>query len=536
MIRPEVVKQLTCPSFGLATSWIISRQGRPAESLDEIRRDFRRELWPFAKVESRKDNAKAKKLREQANECYRKEPREIEKVLRLYNEAICWAAVGSVEESLGYGNRSAVYFNQKRYGLCLRNVERAKGSGYPEEKLDKLLERERKCLKALEETVGDENRNEVDLVNELELRANLELVETAQCGRSLTSKKELKVGQIALMENPFLVVLEPEAVYCRCNHCGRKNELDLIPCRDCVSAMYCSDQCRDEAHDRYHKFECEIVEDLKSLFRGPKPTRMFQLALRLFWMAMASMIEDREKFLKGYSVQLKTFRNPLEVVGLKQKLHLHVLANGEPNVSPDHTGKGVTQFLTVLVFKVAVEENGSVQENFRSENEGLLLEVLYKLVLLAKGVCDQSVDDLTCVYPLLQMVNHSCAPNAERFVSGTRSMLVVKRPIKEGEQILMCYFPNGSTDYKDKIKRKTMLLKEFEFDCQCLGCSLDYPLLSAIEENAELRGELETLKYKSGDERLQLLEDFLQRNDDKYPQKEIVEAWSLYKQERSKRF
>lgn len=81
-----------------------------------------------------------------------------------------------------------------------------------------------------------------------------------------------------------------------------------------------------------------------------------------------------------------------------------------------------------------------------------------------------------------------------------------------------------------------MLQKEFQFECQCLGCSLDYPLLSTIEENAELRGQLEDIKTKSGDDRLKLLEDFLQQNDDQFPLKELAEAWNLYKQEILKRF
>ncbi|KXJ77847.1 hypothetical protein RP20_CCG006249 [Aedes albopictus] len=531
MIRPEVVQQLDCPLFGLATSWIITRQGKPADSLELVWREFRRETWPFPAVRLLKDDQKARKLREQANEFYRKNPTgDMYRVLRMYNEAICWAREGGEEAGMGFGNRSAIYFKMGKYERCLANVELAKANGYPEGKMEKLEERKRKCLEALdgkkEEVAGGKAEAE-------DVMGNLQLIDTKECGRSLTSKKDLGVGDIAVMEHPSLVVVEPEAIYRRCNHCGSMNELDLIACRSCVSAMYCSEECREDAYNRYHKYECAVIEDLKILFRGPKPTRMFLLTLRLFWMALDVLIADGEGFLKKYQENLKSYRDPLKI-DLRKDLHLHVLASDEPDTSSDLTGKGVTQFVTVLMYKVAVEENEAVPVEVRKDNDCLLLGIIYKLVLLARGICDQSKDDLTCFYPLLQMINHSCAPNAERLVTaGLRSTILAKRPINTGEQVTICYFPNGSTDYKDKSKRKAL---HTEFECRCLGCTLDYPTLSAMEENADLRAQLDGIKSQTGDERLKLLEDFLQQNDDHFPQRELTEAWNLYKQERLKDF
>ncbi|XP_062559192.1 uncharacterized protein LOC134223985 [Armigeres subalbatus] len=534
MIRPEIVQQLACPSFGLATSWIISRQGRPAETPEQVWREFRRETWPFPTTATGqvKDDGKARKLREQANEFYRKNPGETKKVLRMYNEGICWATEDSEETGMGFGNRSAIYYKSGDFRRCLANVEQAKAHGYPAEKMAKLEERKRKCLEAL---TSNSNGASAEQVDENETRYDLEIIESKEYGRSLTSKKDLNVGEIALAETfPSLVVVEPEEIYNRCSQCGNSNGLDLIACRSCVSVMYCSELCRDEAYKRYHKFECLIGEDLEKLFRGPKPTRMFQLTLRLFWMVIDDLVKNIHGFLESYQKGLKSYRNPLEL-DLTNQLHLHVLANSEPETESDPTGRGVTQFLTALIFKVAVEENPAVPNEPLMDNAKVLVEILYKLTLLAKGICDQSVNGLTCYYPLLQMVNHSCAPNAERImVQDQRSILLVKRPIKAGEHILICYFPNGSTDYKNRSQRREMLQKEFQLDCKCLGCTLDYPLLSAIEENADLRTRLEDIKSKPKDEQMKLLEDFLQQSDDQFPQKELAEAWNLYIQERMK--
>uniref|UniRef100_A0A8D8DEK2 Histone-lysine N-methyltransferase SMYD3 n=1 Tax=Culex pipiens TaxID=7175 RepID=A0A8D8DEK2_CULPI len=518
MIRPEVVQQLSCPSFGLATSWIISRKAIPADSLGEAFSLLKREVWPFPKTLPRKDSTVAKAKREKANETYRKTPLELGKILGLYNEAICWAPEGSEELAMGYGNRSAIFFNGKQYRRCLANIELAKGSNYPEDKLVKLLEREKKCLNLLEHEPK---------LNVKEDKLFLEVTETSHSGRGLTAKMDFLVGEIVLHEKPSLVVIEPEVTFTRCNHCGQRNEYDLIPCKTCTAAMYCSEQCREEAFTKYHRFECEIVEDLKNLFKGPKTTRMFQLTLRLFWMVVTDLIEDRDQFLKRYA-NLSAYRNPLQIE--KSTLHLHVLADNLPDMSADQTGKGVTQFLTALTYKLAVEENDSVPKELINEHQDLLLEVLYRLALQARLVCDQSPADISCLFPLFRMVNHSCAPNAERVLNGERSMLVAKRPIRAGEQVLVCYFPNGTTDSVPKDKRRAQLQREFKFDCHCLGCSLDYPLLNAMDDHAELRTELEHIKLEADSgKRLRLLANFLQCHDDQHPRKELSEAWRLFR-------
>ncbi|XP_055532592.1 SET and MYND domain-containing protein 4-like [Wyeomyia smithii] len=525
MIRPELVQQLACPSFGLATSWIISRKGIPAESLDEVQRNFRRELWPFSKSPATKDNTRAKKLREQANECYRKPPTELDIALRKYNESISHAVDGSEDLALGYANRSAVYFNRKQYHRCIRNIELAKANGYPKDKMEKLLEREKKCLAQLKEhdLATKETQSK-------ESTYDFNISDIPGYGRGLTASKDFKVGDVVLREHPVLVVLEPEVTYTRCAACGVENEFDLIPCKHCVLAMYCSEKCRLDAYELYHRYECEIMQDLAHLFRGPKPTRMFLLTLRLFWLVMTDLMKNPADFMHRFEKNLNKYRDPRNVN--PTGIHLHVLSNPRPNMTEDRTGEGVSQFLTVLIYNIAIVGNSSIEEQICKDYQTLLLDVLYRLMQQAKQICDQSMSGVTCYYPFLQLVNHSCAPNTERFTTaGLESCLVTKRPILAGEQITMCYFPNGSSDVMSKDKRQTQLQKEFSFTCHCLGCTLDYPLLSAIEENTELQCELQSINTSEESPNvLRALEDFIQRHDNQYPQKELAQAWSMYRE------
>ncbi|XP_058831091.1 uncharacterized protein LOC131689803 [Topomyia yanbarensis] len=527
MIRPEVVQQLACPSFGLATSWMLSRKGAPADSLEEVKRCFRREFWPFTKTLPKKNADLARALREKANECYKKQPADLDVALKLYNESISHAPEESEDLGMGYANRSAVYFNRKQYRRCLSNIQLAKASNYPKNKIDNLLKREQKCFDMLQDSSIEKKQH---TFSEVQLhKSDLQFADVQNCGSGFIAKRDLKVGSV-FIESPALLVLEPELTYCRCNHCGLVNDMDLIPCKVCCTAMYCSEQCRTIAFDQYHRFECEIMEDLKYLFKGPDDSacRKYHLSLRLFWMAAGNLLENPIDFSLRYKNDLNRYRNSLEIN--TDDLPLHVLADGTSNLYSDRTGKSILQFFTILLYHIAVDENDSFPiDSAPSEHKNMLLEILYRLLQVKRIEAFQA---MICFYPLLRILNHSCAPNVEEHRFGQQSVLVVKRPIKAGEQILLCYIPNGTTDTMPKEKRRTLLLKQFELDCQCLGCSLAYPPLSEIEENVALKSELEAISPKEGEQKLRALEEFLQRHDELYPQKELAYAWDMYKKQR----
>ncbi|XP_053684612.1 uncharacterized protein LOC128734435 [Sabethes cyaneus] len=526
MIRPEIVKKLGCPAYGLSISWNISKNSIPAESVHEVHRCFRREFWPFPKTPAVKDTILAGKLRQKANVCYRKQS---DSVLQMYNESICHAAEGSEELAMGYANRSAVYFNRKLYYHCLHNIELAKASGYPADKMEKLLEREKKCLMQIEQLHPEPE--EAPLIKDSV--SSLRVADIPGCGQGLVAENNFTVGDVILREHPVLIIPEPEAVYTRCANCGDENELDLLPCKHCILSMYCSDKCRSEAYDRFHRYECEIMHDMTHLFKGPKHMRTFLLMLRLFWLTITNFMQNPHDFIGKYKENLSLYKNPLNIS--HDELHLHVLSKPLTILAKDLAGKGVCQFLTVLIYNIAVMESSAIEEHFRETHHTLILDILYRLIVQASQVSDQSRAGLTCYYPLLQMVNHSCAPNTERFCAkgkGFQSYLLTKRPILTDEQITMCYLPQSSSEVMEKKDRLIELRKEFQFHCRCLACALDYPLLSTIEENRELDSELQAIcnEIENNAEKLSALKEFLQRHDKHYPQRELTRAWAMYKE------
>lgn len=83
------------------------------------------------------------KLREKANISYKTGKYNL--ALRGYNLAIMFGLMGEEELGLAYGNRSALFVQMKEPYLALHDIQLALRCKYPENLMDKILEREKKC-------------------------------------------------------------------------------------------------------------------------------------------------------------------------------------------------------------------------------------------------------------------------------------------------------------------------------------------------------------------------------------------------------
>uniref|UniRef100_A0A182J3U2 MYND-type domain-containing protein n=1 Tax=Anopheles atroparvus TaxID=41427 RepID=A0A182J3U2_ANOAO len=430
--------------MSLASSWVISRKNLTSNNLGAVRDAFKRDYWPFAKEKVEKSNPKATQLREQGNAAYKMAPDEPDRALELYNQSICMAEEDSEELGMGYANRSAIYFNRKMYRECLQNIRLAKRHHYPERMMAKLKEREERCLKMMANSPESSRKDEKG-GKHCSMQSCLEMSDDS---RGICTSRDLSVGEKVLLEKPFLLVLEPELAYQRCDYCGLRNGLNLRPCKTCTSVMYCSVDCQEQALQRYHQFECEVVADLKPLFRGPKPVRLLYLSLRLFWHCVLLYLEDPETFLERCKnrAALAQYRNPFTLE--PSDYFYHLFLEGLENLAHkqrsrdvnDLTDRCVREFASVLMYVVAVEENTSLALRLEGKpaNE-TLRDMLFVLVYQAERLADHRAPEMTCLYPFSRLLRHSCAPTAERFLHDLQSVIVLKRPVSKGQEITIAY-------------------------------------------------------------------------------------------------
>lgn len=198
-----------------------------------------------------KSEESSDKFRTEGNEFYSQ--RKFFDALLKYNESLCFAPEENECCGLAYANKSAVYLEMKLYENCIRNIELAKENNYPEKSFELLNKRQQKCeemMKMSKEKASDPwsvfklsyppNKNFPYIADCLEVESN------EKYGRYVIANRQLKVGDIIAIEQPFCSVLiekstfhqQPESnIYQRCTHCLKENALDLIPCKNCCKGI-----------------------------------------------------------------------------------------------------------------------------------------------------------------------------------------------------------------------------------------------------------------------------------------------------------
>lgn len=165
-----------------------------------------------------------------------------------YNESLCNAPLESENLGLAFANRSAVYLEMKLFDKSLKNIELARKNNYPIKTWDVLIKREEKCRSLMKQQVKltdplaffklshKANKKLPFAVDSLELRIN------KKYGKHVITNRDLKVGDILVIERPFCSVLLSESRFVevdksnkfqRCANCLKENQFDLIPCSDC---------------------------------------------------------------------------------------------------------------------------------------------------------------------------------------------------------------------------------------------------------------------------------------------------------------
>lgn len=376
--------------------------------------------------------------------------------LEYYNKSICFATKDSTELSIGYANRSAVYFELKEYTLCLENISFAKAaSGFPDRLMNKLNQRELDCLSLMENATGNPDNCQLGkeepklsrkahpqvpfIIDCLEMKTNLKE------GRHIITNEDLKPGEIVAIEDAFVCGPDEGLNYRRCTYCTKENMLSLMPCDECTNTMFCA-ECLTGATEDFHKIECNISYFLAAFEKTRFVLRLVLRALDSF----ASIDEIAEFLHESPEHTVFSFDQTAGTVNEKQKylsVHSLVLTNEEKQSESDVLLR--TMYSTILIEKLV----------FCTDFEEMYcLDTMAGKVVLADiinhsfQVVPQNGHMITCcdandraadiggaIYPFSSLLNHSCSPNVFRISCGTKLLFVALRNIGKGEQLLDCY-------------------------------------------------------------------------------------------------
>ena len=449
--------------------------------------------------------------------------------------------------ALAYANRSAAAFHMSDYKACLADIELALRYGYPENKTYKLFDRRAKCYSALQQpdaatesiqegirhldvadldpkqtatwlddfnaqlrNCADMKRNpacddvkgvssggvcrsmpviSVDKMNTTftSLTDHCEVAFSPDGGRYIVAKRDIKPGEVILLERPYASVLLPEYRWSHCHHCLSRT-VSTIPCTQCSAALYCSETCRSQAWSTYHQAEC-LCLDIIYMSDICKFDHM-HLALRTVAM---ETIEQRLAYKQkldageygGVSDILKGCNeNGKYVAGDHNAIYNLVTHSQHRAVKVLFQRSVMAVFLTQCL-----QRCGYFGENERDVAcvayiAGLILSYLQLLPCNAHEITELQLDrnDVAMsataeigagVYSTLSLFNHSCDPAVVWNMYGHTCVLRAIKMVFAGDELSVNY---GSHFVNEtKAERQDKIKAQYFFSCSCVACQEDWP-------------------------------------------------------------
>lgn len=443
---------------------------------------------PEEVTQNAKSNKMSKKIRLKGNELFASDS-DLSKSLELYNESICWAEDTGEELAIGLANRSAVYFEWKKYDICVENIDLAVKAGCPTRLMDKLNQRRADCLKNITEVKEEEDlsgplfidslcikmkdltrmkskhfcfdfdRSRCEPKLSLEPNPNipfvancLQMKTSPQKGRHIVTTAELKPGQIISIEEPFINSLEKEHRYRKCGNCFVENFLNLIPCKSCTCTMFCSQECLMESAKGFHQYECPIAEYIWSHCQEIALT--LRLVVKAFTMfdTVQELIEFREKNkianVTAFSYDHKNGLSEKERYGQVENLY----TNEANRYKEDLFTRGCK---VALLYHYLIEKTKFAEMLTTELERDTLIALLFhhsQITSVNSFNCyqydDVHLDAITefkssdifsrGMYPLSSLFNHSCAPNVATIAVGTKIVTYVTRVINKNTECCGC--------------------------------------------------------------------------------------------------
>lgn len=407
----------------------------------------------------------------------------LQAAIECYNKSLCFAETGSVNVGLAYGNRSACFFHLKMYDKCLIDIDLALATNYPAEKLAKLEDRRSECLKIMETKIHQkELRLDFKPHDKYpEMASILQIKSNKEFGRYISTKSDIDVGQIILVEPAFVAHYASKSEkYRRCNICLR-NYSNLVPCRGCPNALFCYTLCDN---NNLHKCEIKICSDEDSNDIYMQTVRSILVAINT-----CLNVDELMNFVEQ-SIKIKPQEVPASLLDSKSKYRAYL----KLSVSTHSEKQSKLHWEVYLIYR-ALLNDPEIKEMFASEKHRRFLMHLighHLVIEESNSECLTTIEnDILCNGTRTQCIiaryfNHSCTPTIGSVNINNLMVYFAIRPIEKGEQLFVSYFGNDDgreMEGKDGLKA---YFRFYNFSCKCLQCN---HILSSSNESKRMKAD-----------------------------------------------
>lgn len=218
--------------------------------------------------------------------------------------------------------------------------------------------------------------------------------------------------------------------------------------------MFCNIQCRTEAMQSFHKYECLAIDMVRELCKDPVetvPLRIITTALALFDGDLKSMYEyseDTDLQCDDTTVFEVDHTRPLTAYGKFAPIYGMVSATDKRHKPNEAIEWAIIMILrhckmtnvrkyrpTIRYLRKLIEHFSTTVPPFAMIESGV--DVLMKQQKLPASAAKSY--NSHGVYPFQFLFNHSCVPNVLAVPYGSQMTMTICRPVKAGEQLFISY-------------------------------------------------------------------------------------------------
>lgn len=440
-----------------------------------------------ASKKGKKQNQLALRLLNEGNDLFNQ--KKYVEAMFAYNRSLCFAEVGSREISLVYANRATCFLELKMYDKCLIDIDLAIKANYPVDLMGKLETRKGVCIKRMKN--GDQyeqsiptldfeaDQNFPGMANVLEIQCN------EKFGRHIVAKRDLDVGQIVLIDEPFVTTRTSfKQTFHQCEVC-LKMGTNFVPCENCVNALFCSQPCID--NNGFHSIICDKINV------EPDASNLRCITQSIFVAINAFPSTDRlVKFVENVVNDTESFKRvPQSSVDMESKYRTFFTSCVWLG---DSEKKWLQQAKKAYEYLITLPE---IQAAFIEQSEKwffMHLVVMHTFIILSNefqqiSKFETKENSSKRIYLLMNYFNHSCAPNLMHYSYENKLVCFVLRRVQRGEQLFLSY--RNRLKYSQRERNEDLRL-QLGVNCECHACRYDIDPVDVlinlhVRESCEVR-------------------------------------------------
>jgi hypothetical protein len=266
-----------------------------------------------------------------------------------------------------------------------------------------------------------------------------------KCGKGLYATKNIKVGDVLMIEENENSILRKSEMYVRCYYCLKESHKNLFPCEHCVKTMFCSKECQEKAQE-FHKYECEMMDGLYVTTGNHLAVRIIHFALEAFetvdeWKNFVEANEEIENLEIDYNEKCaknryraflgleSEFRTDLFESKLKEAYCTYRMLLMDQQIKDRILTEEHKKFFFKMVIRHTNDINSYAFDIFEADQlkaEKLAILPTTKTIAVVMS-------------PISGLLNHSCLPNVAAVYIRRQAVFYASLPIKAGEQFAISY-------------------------------------------------------------------------------------------------